>query len=206
MIYTWCFREEIERQAQIVGQFPCCRLSTARTAPSASLSATTFGTISYILRLYGTDAETQQYTRKIPRDTGMRLTYSSRLTTCQSLGSTLGGDLQGDDFAWVAWLAVENPQCDILFFTKSYDDINAYLDKHEYPISVHSIMSAWPGLKMVNPHNLPESHILYPNGETTAPQYGATFCNGNCSECHYRKTDRGCWGLEKGECVILRAH
>lgn len=118
----------------------------------------------------------------------------------------VGGDLQGDDFAWVAWLAKENPQCDILFFTKSYEDINAYLDKHRFPKNVHPIMSAWKGLEMVNPHKLPESHVLYPNGETTAPQYGATYCGGNCSECHYRKTERGCWGLKKGESVIFNAH
>lgn len=118
----------------------------------------------------------------------------------------VGGDLQGDDFAAVADLGRKNPQCDILFFTKSYDDINAFLDGDRFPKNVHPIMSVWKGVKINNPHKIPESHVLFKDGTTTAPKYGAVYCGGNCSECHYRKTGRGCWGLSKGESVIFKEH
>jgi hypothetical protein len=144
------------------------------------------------------EKDPERYWKEI--DMQLKANYVSELRI------NVGGDLQGDDFMWVAWLAKENPQCDILFFTKSYEDINEFLDHHRFPKNVHPIMSAWKGLEMVNPHHLPESHVLYPNGETTAPQYGSTYCGGNCSECHYRKTERGCWGLKKGESVIFNAH
>lgn len=124
----------------------------------------------------------------------------------KELRLNIGGDLQGDDFEAVAKLGANNPGCDILFFTKSYEDINNFLDHGKFPANVHPIMSAWQGVKMDNPHHLPMSHVLYPDGKTTAPKYGAVYCGGNCSECHYNKTERGCWGLKKDEDVIFKAH
>lgn len=144
------------------------------------------------------EKDPERYWREI--DAQLKANYVSELRI------NVGGDLHGDDFKAVAKLGRDNPQCDILFFTKSYEDINEFLDHHRFPKNVHAIMSAWKGLKMVNPHRLPEAHVLYPNGETTAPKYGSIYCSGNCSECHYRKTERGCWGLKKGESVIFRAH
>ena len=122
----------------------------------------------------------------------------------QELRINVGGDLTEEDFSYVAWLGRENSKTMILFFTKNYKGINKWLDTNEFPENVRPIMSAWCGMEMENPHNLPCSHVLYEDGRTTAPEYGATYCSGNCSECAFK--GEGCWNLKKGEHVIFRAH
>lgn len=122
----------------------------------------------------------------------------------KELRINVGGDLTDNDFAHIAKLGKGNPNTMILFFTKNYKGINAFLDNHKFPKNVKPIMSTWAGMKMDNPHNLPCSHVLYENGETTAPKYGAVYCGGNCSECALK--GEGCWNLKKGEHVIFKAH
>lgn len=116
----------------------------------------------------------------------------------------VGGDLTDNDFEYVKVLGEENPKTMILFFTKNYKGINKFLEKNRFPENVHPIMSAWEGMERENPHNLPQSHVLYEDGRTTAPQYGAVYCGGNCSECAFK--GEGCWNLKEGEHVIFRAH
>lgn len=116
----------------------------------------------------------------------------------------VGGDLTDDDFFYVKKLGEDNPKTLILFFTKNYKGINTFLDTMAFPDNVHPIMSAWLGMEMDNPHQLPCSHVLYEDGRTTAPQYGAVYCGGNCSECAF--DGKGCWTLKKGEHVIFKAH
>lgn len=116
----------------------------------------------------------------------------------------VGGDLTYLDFKMVKILGESNPRTMILFFTKNYDGINKFLDEDSFPDNVRPIMSAWEGMEMDNPHNLPQSHVLYADGRTTAPEYGAVYCGGNCSECAFE--GKGCWTLKKGEHVIFRAH
>jgi len=122
----------------------------------------------------------------------------------KELRINVGGDLTYEDFMFVSALGKTNPQTMILFFTKNYNGINKYLENYEFPTNVKPIMSAWCGMEMENPHNLPCSHVLYEDGQTTAPEYGATYCGGNCSECAFK--GEGCWNLKKGEHVIFRAH
>lgn len=117
----------------------------------------------------------------------------------------VGGDIIYEDLIYIDDVARKNPKCDILFFTKSYEDVNMYLDEHgEFAPNVKCIMSAWKNTPMDNKHNLPTSHVLYVDGTTTAPEYGAVFCKGNCSQCHYNS--EGCFALGKGESVIFPAH
>lgn len=116
----------------------------------------------------------------------------------------VGGDLSDDDFAYVAELGRKNPRTMILFFTKNYKGINKFLEDNEFPENVKTLMSAWEGMEMENPHHLPCSHVLWEDGTTTAPQYGGYFCTGNCSECAF--WERGCWTLKKGEHVVFQAH
>ena len=97
-----------------------------------------------------------------------------------------------------------NSHCQILCFTKRYEIINDYITSHgELPRNLHIIFSGWPGLQMVNPHSLPEAHVRFRNGLTTAPE-GAHECAGNCSECAV--TDGGCWSLRSGESVVFNEH
>ena len=116
----------------------------------------------------------------------------------------VGGDLSDDDFAYVTELGRKNPRTMILFFTKNYKGINKYLTNNDFPENVKTLMSASKGIDMENPNNLPCSHVLWEDGTTTAPQYGAVYCGGNCSECAFK--GEGCWNLKKDEHVIFKAH
>lgn len=127
-----------------------------------------------------------------------------KLNCVYELRINVGGDLKGKDFPLINKVAKENPKCKILFFTKAYEEINKFLDKNEFEENVHAIMSAWKNTTMDNRHNLPVSHVLWPDGETTAPEYGSYFCKGNCSMCNFN--GEGCWTLKKGESVIFVAH
>ena len=116
----------------------------------------------------------------------------------------VGGDLADNDFAYVAELGKRNPKTMILFFTKNYKGINAFLNSQAFPDNVRPIMSCWQGMEMENPHELPCSHVLYEDGRTTAPQYGGYYCQGNCTRCAF--FDEGCWKLKKNEHVIFHVH
>lgn len=122
----------------------------------------------------------------------------------RELRINVGGDLSDDDFKYVAELGKNNPKTNIIFFTKNYNGINKFLDNNKFPDNVHGIMSAWINTEMDNPHNLPCSHVLYEDGTTTAPDYGAIYCGGNCSECAFE--EKGCWALGKGGHVIFKVH
>ena len=121
----------------------------------------------------------------------------------RELRINVGGDLNDDDFAYVAKLGRQNPRTMILFFTKNYKGINEFLDHHRFPKNVRPIMSTWPGLKMQNKHNLPQSHLLYEDGTTTGPEW-SFYCGGNCSRCAFE--ENGCWNLKRGEHVLFRVH
>lgn len=116
----------------------------------------------------------------------------------------VGGDLSDNDFEYVKVLGEENPRTMILFFTKNYSGINKFLENNNFPENVKPIMSAWEDMEMDNPNNLPCSHVLWEDGKTTAPEYGAVYCGGNCSECAFK--GEGCWNLKNGEHVIFNAH
>lgn len=101
-----------------------------------------------------------------------------------------------------------NPHCEILCFTKKFEIVNTELKKLKensewLPSNLHLIFSGWRGLEMVNPYNLPEAHVRYRDGSTTARD-GAKECGGNCTECAI--TDGGCWTLQCGEQVVFNEH
>jgi hypothetical protein len=116
--------------------------------------------------------------------------------------------VSGDIPSWyylrnMAAIAKLNSHCEILCFTKQYDIVNFHLKKHELPKNLHIIFSAWKGLPMENPNNLPEAHVFFKDGTTTAKD-GARYCSGNCYEC--AMTNANCWSLQKGEQIIFKEH
>lgn len=131
---------------------------------------------------------------------------------CLELRLNVGGDLEREDFDFVQKLGESNPRTDILFFTKNYDSCNEFIssnidkypDNFGFPSNVHPIYSAWIGMEMNNPYNVPTSHVLWENGDTTAPEFGSYYCGGNCSACHFYK--EGCWELKANESVVFKAH
>lgn len=98
-------------------------------------------------------------------------------------------------------VAIKNPQCRYLAFTKSYEFVNDYLDDHAegFPENLHIIFSEWRGLDVPNPHNLPTSRPVW-KGE----KIDGIMCPGSCSEC--AAFDKGCWSLKKGERILFEAH
>lgn len=97
-----------------------------------------------------------------------------------------------------------NRHCQILCFTKKYELVNElYAEGIKFPDNLHIIFSAWVGLKMINPFSLPEAHVRYKDGSTTA-RPDAIECSGNCTEC--AQTDTGCWILRPGEQIIFNEH
>lgn len=117
----------------------------------------------------------------------------------------VGGDLRYDDFTAVNDIAKRNRGCRLLFFTKNYEELNAWLDDNgNFVSNVSDIWSRWEDLPSGNRHNVPEAHVLYEDGRTTAPEYGAYFCQGNCSRCGIKV--EGCWALKKGESVVFKNH
>lgn len=101
-------------------------------------------------------------------------------------------------------VASRNQHCQILCFTKKYDIINTALAVGtKIPENLHIIMSAWRGLECDNPYHLPEAHVRYKSGGTTAKNE-AIECGGNCTECAI--TAGGCWTLKKGEQVVFNEH
>lgn len=107
-------------------------------------------------------------------------------------------------FAHMVEIAKRNKHCEILCFTKKFDIINQHLDAGgTIPSNLHIIFSAWKGLKMDNPYLLPEAHVRYRDGYTTASS-NAKECGGNCTQCAI--TDGGCWTLKSGEQIVFNEH
>ena len=116
----------------------------------------------------------------------------------------VSGDIyDADYFEHMVELTRKNKQCEVLCFTKQFDIVNAYLEHHRLPKNLHLIFSAWKGLDMPNPHNLPEAHVLYRDGTTTARD-GAKFCSGNCFTCAIENNN--CWSLQKNGQILFREH
>lgn len=107
-------------------------------------------------------------------------------------------------FAHMIDIADRNPHCNILCFTKKYSIVNDHLNfGGNIPQNLHIIFSGWQNLRMDNPYNLPEAHVRYKDGTTTARD-DAKECGGNCSECAI--TDSGCWTLKRGEQIVFNEH
>jgi len=129
----------------------------------------------------------------------------------------VSGDIpDADYFERMVQVAKRQPHCQILCFTKKYDIVNGYIRQYKelaqtimlpkpepIPDNLHIIFSGWTGLEMKNPYNLPEAHVRFKDGTTTARE-DAIPCGGNCTDC--AKTDGGCWTLKKGEQVVFNEH
>lgn len=121
----------------------------------------------------------------------------------------VSGDIPDDDYLkHMVEIALRNTHCEILCFTKKFCIVNRYLESCDesetnLPSNLHLIFSAWKGLAMDNPYRLPEAHVRYKDGYTTARQ-DAKECPGNCTTCAL--TEGGCWILKSGEQVVFNEH
>lgn len=121
----------------------------------------------------------------------------------------VSGDIPDPSYlSHIVMIAARNPHCEILCFTKKYDIVNDFLSNLRaaggvLPNNLHLILSAWRGLEMRNPYHLPEAHVRFHDGTTTASE-NARECGGNCTECAI--TEGGCWTLKNGEQVVFNEH
>lgn len=105
-------------------------------------------------------------------------------------------------------IAERNRHCEILCFTKKFSIANEVVAEHlnnkrMLPPNLHLILSGWKDLKMENPFLLPEAHVKFRDGTTTARE-DALECGGNCTECAL--TEGGCWTLGTGGQVVFNEH
>lgn len=89
-------------------------------------------------------------------------------------------------------------------FTKKFSLVNEYLLKNDkLPKNLKIIFSAWEGLTLDNPYNLPVAHVIQKDGSSTAKKI-RNVCPGHCVEC--LQNGRGCWNLKKGQIVCFGIH
>lgn len=116
----------------------------------------------------------------------------------------VSGDIPSIEYLYrMANICTRQSHCEVLCFTKRYEWVNHLLKSKVLPKNLHLIFSVWKGLLCENIHNLPEAHVLYRDGTTTASN-DAKLCNGNCAECAV--AGNGCWTLQKGEQIMFHEH
>lgn len=119
----------------------------------------------------------------------------------------VSGDIPNEDYLIkMIELASRNQHTEILCFTKRYGIVNkviSELDGNKLPDNLHLILSGWKDYAMNNPYNLPEAHVFYKDGTTTASESAKT-CGGNCTECAMESG--GCWTLKNGEQIVFNEH
>lgn len=117
----------------------------------------------------------------------------------------VSGDIPNEEyFLRMVDVVSRNPHCEVLCFTKKFGIVNkAIASGLKLPPNLHLLFSGWNGLKMDNPYSLPEAHVRYRDGSTTA-RSDAILCGGNCTEC--AQTSGGCWSLAPGQQVVFMEH
>ena len=121
----------------------------------------------------------------------------------------VSGDIvNGDYFAGMIQVALENPKCEFLAFTKAYQIVNtAIANGAIIPANLHVVFSAAPGVDMPNPYRLPECHINFADPALNTYCGGAEYvhhCGGNCTECAIAGC--GCFFLKPGDVTIINQH
>lgn len=123
---------------------------------------------------------------------------------------SVSGDIYDKDYLkHMVELAEKYPHCEMLAFTKKFDLCNEWLATHSFnfPRNLHIIYSAWRGLEMNNPFDMPECHIIFKDGTVTMSEDKPSFwCSGNCFECFRSPNHRGCFSLRKGEQILIKEH
>lgn len=117
----------------------------------------------------------------------------------------VSGDIVDEDYLkHMVDIAARNSHCEILCFTKKYSLINKWIDKWNFiPDNLHIVFSVWKDYPYDNPYHLPEAHVRYKGGYTTANEE-AFLCNGDCLGC--ATAGDGCWNLKSDEQVVFNQH
>lgn len=120
-----------------------------------------------------------------------------------------GDIIDGLYFFDMVLTAQMNPGTKFLAFTKQYDIVNDYLDRHDgaLPENLQIIFSLWDpawNVRVHNPHDLPMSAVIFKGYPESYANNFTKICPGNCAECAARGI--GCWELERGETIAFYEH
>ena len=114
----------------------------------------------------------------------------------------VAGDIPSAEyFSKMVEVAKRCPDCEFLVFTKHYFIVNSFMDKEELPLNLHIIFSGWDGIKVPNPHGLPET-VVYEEEEEIQKRW--LLCAGECFRCACRGL--GCWKAGRGDMIALPKH
>lgn len=119
----------------------------------------------------------------------------------------VGGDIKDYDYLRrMVGIAMRNPQCEFLAFTKEYAIVNEWIRlEGEFPSNFHLLLSGWRGDTNVNEHNLPVSSPVWKDGsQSCMVTDNVTWCSGDCSAC--AEVYGGCWSAKKGSTILFEAH
>lgn len=119
----------------------------------------------------------------------------------------VGGDIKDYDYLGrMVGIAMRNPQCEFLVFTKQFDVVNEWVRYcGEFPSNFHLLLSGWRGDTNVNEHNLPVSSPVWKDGSKSCMVTDdAVWCSGDCSAC--AEVYGGCWSAKKGSTILFEAH
>lgn len=111
----------------------------------------------------------------------------------------VGGDCPSLEYVREVFnLAELLPSIRFLIYTKRYAWFNKVVGERDIPRNLSIKLSAWPGYKVPNPHNLPVAWMLDKrNPDDRIPTKGF-YCPGNCRTCNV------CW--KKRNDVVFHKH
>ena len=96
-------------------------------------------------------------------------------------------------------IAAKNPVTQFLVFTKAFNIVNDYENREELPRNLAVIFSAWPGMRINNPHG--HRIAWMQDGREDRVPEDAVECPGNCETCAV------CFRLAKlGRDVVFQKH
>lgn len=107
-------------------------------------------------------------------------------------------------------VAVENPHCEFLVFTKNHRAVNRFTEaliQNDMDVApnFHIIFSAWPGMPCDNPYEYPEASPLFADGTSAFSSLdNCHLCGNSCRDCLL--ADCGCFNATKGQKVLFNLH
>lgn len=95
------------------------------------------------------------------------------------------------------------PNTSFLAFTKKFEIVNGYIDRHgSLPSNLHIVLSAWgTSFKVDNRYELPMAHVRFKDErENVNIPHSALECLGDCQHC------LNCWNIKAGQSVVFNRH
>lgn len=123
----------------------------------------------------------------------------------------VGGEIINTPYvAGMNQVALENPDCSFLVFTKNHRAVNRFVETitendMSIPENFHIIFSVWPGMPCDNPYSFPEASPLFSDGTSAFSDLkNCHLCGNSCRDCLL--ADCGCFNAVKGQKILFNLH